>query len=601
MKGKIQRIALVGILVAFALGWVVLMNQGTAGVRTASGADGSTATITLINADSAIPTIRTHVLVRDGTGQPARGLSQEAFKLTEDGVPIKITGFVGAGEQVVTAILVIDHSGSMTGDKMNGAQEAAAVFVSLTRENMDGLGIVIFDDQIDTLVPLKRMDRPGKEAIIQQIRTIGPDGSTAFHDAVYTAIEQVREASGRKVVVALTDGLDNVSRHSVDQVVAFAKSNQVAVYTVGLGNRGELDTGRLTKLATATGGEFSQTPTADQLVELYRRIAQELQNEYVISYTSPTPRLDGTQREVVVKVEHSGGAPSSSRPYAVGGIIKSSLNYPVFASLLLLLLVLLALPSAIRRIRIGRAAAKAAASATASASPVVQPIPGGGKPEAPRPEPVAPAGMSVARAPQPAPPAPQARLVARFALPKESVSLGGGPGNDLIIPAPTVTAQHARIGLEAGRYAITDLSQGHTSVSFAGNPAQLRPSARNALKDGSLLKLGEAIVVFRQPVQGLPWLELVYDVTEGIASIGSETGNNIVLTHPSVSSRHAKLEQQAGRWVVQDLGSTQGTFVSYSGNPAQEYRVNTNALKDGSTVRFGQVAFVFKTAQEGPC
>jgi len=188
-----------------------------------------------------------------------------------------------------------------------------------------------------------------------------------------------------------------------------------------------------------------------------------------------------------------------------------------------------------------------------------------------------------------------ARLVARFAITKESVSLGSGEGNDIIIPAPTVAAHHARIALESGRYVITDLSQGHTAVSFGGAPAQLRISARNALKDGSLVKLGETILVFRQPAQGSAWLDMVYEVAESVLTIGSVAGNDIVLAHPSVSPRHAELRQEAGRWVVRDLNSAQGTLVSYSGDPAQERRINTNALKNGSTVRFGQVTFVFRT------
>jgi len=392
-------------------------------------------------------------------------------------------------------------------------------------------------------------------------------------------VEQLQAASGRTVVIALTDGRDNESRRSVDQVITFAKNNHVPVYTIGLGSRGDIDVGRLKKLAEETGGEFHQTPTADQLVELYRKIAQELQNEYVISFTSPTPELDGTRREVVVNIEHGGGTLSTSGPYAVGGILKSSINYPFFGTLLLLLLVLLALPGVARRAYARRPAPEVVEPVTPIPVPVVAP-------------PVGPAPQAVTPTPsyRPAP----ARLVTRFAITKESVSLGSSEGNDIIIPVPTVVARHARIGLEGGRYVVIDLSQGHTAVSFGGDPAQLRLSARNALKDSSLVKLGEATLIFRQTAQGLPWLEMIREMTKEITTVGSEVGNDIVLTHPSVSPRHAELRQETGRWVVRDLDSAQGTFVSYSGDPAQERRISTNALKNGSTVRFGQVTFVFR-------
>jgi pSer/pThr/pTyr-binding forkhead associated (FHA) protein len=414
---------------------------------------------------------------------------------------------------------------------------------------------------------------------MRQIDAIRADGGTAFHDAVYAAVEQLRGASGRKVVIALTDGIDENSRRSVGQAITFAKDNHVPVYTIGLGRGGDIDTNRLRKLAQETDGEFHQTPTADQLAELYRKIAQELQNEYVISYTSPTPELDGTRREVVVNLEYVGGTLSTSGPYAVGGIIKSSINYPFFGALLLLLLVLLALPSVFRRIYARRPVPEVVEAVAAIPVSVVAP------PVGPPPQPVTPTPPS-----RPAP----ARLVMSFLITKEDVSLGSAEGNDIVIPAPTTAPQHARISLESGRYVITDLSQGHTAVSFSGDTAQLRPSARNALKDGSLVKLGEAILVFHQPAQGSPWLEMIYEVTKPIVTVGSEAGNDIVLTHPSVSSRHAELRQEAGRWVVRDLDSAQGTFVSYSGDPAQERKVSVNALKNGSTVRFGQVAFVFR-------
>ena len=582
MKGMTRKTILLTILAAFAIGWVFLMDLGKARPGTASGPDGSTASVPLIDADAAFPMINAHVLVLDKTGQPVRDLGQEDFELSEDGIPVKITSFLGAGQQAVTAVLVIDRSGSM-GDqgKMKGAQEAAKVFVSLAREDMDSLGLLVFDNTVKTLSPLKRVSTSDKDILGAQIDAVGPEGGTAFHDAVYAAAAQLQGASGRKVVIALTDGLDNQSRRSVGQVIEFAKDNHIPVYTIGLGSSSRnIDASRLKELAGETGGEFHQTPTADQLTELYRKIAQELQNEYVISFTSPTPELDGTRREVVVRIAYGGGTLSASRPYAVGGIIKSSLNYPFFGALLLLLLVLLALPGVARRAYARRPAPEVVEPVTPIPVPVVAP------PASPAPQPLMPAP----------PPRPTlARLIARFAITQEDVSLGSAEGNDLVIPAPTVAAHHARIGVEKGRYVITDLSQGHTAVSFGGDPVQLRLSARNALKDGSLVKLGEATLLFRQPAQGSPWLEMAHEVAKEIVTVGSETGNDIVLAHPSVSPRHAELRREAGRWVVHDQGSAQGTFVSYSGAPAQERKVSVNALKDGSTVRFGQVTFVFKT------
>jgi hypothetical protein len=70
--------------------------------------------------------------------------------------------------------------------------------------------------------------------------------------------------------------------------------------------------------------------------------------------------------------------------------------------------------------------------------------------------------------------------------------------------------------------------------------------------------------------------------------IGRAPDNDIVVDDPTVSNAHAELRDEGGRWVVSDLGSTNGTYVNYSGANG-ERRVAVNALKDGSTVRFGEV------------
>ncbi len=83
-----------------------------------------------------------------------------------------------------------------------------------------------------------------------------------------------------------------------------------------------------------------------------------------------------------------------------------------------------------------------------------------------------------------------------------------------------------------------------------------------------------------------------YSLTPGTAlTFGRAQGNAVVLDDPTVSGRHAELREENGRWVVRDLGSTNGTYVSYSGAPEMERRVEQNALKDGSILRIGQARF----------
>jgi len=86
-----------------------------------------------------------------------------------------------------------------------------------------------------------------------------------------------------------------------------------------------------------------------------------------------------------------------------------------------------------------------------------------------------------------------------------------------------------------------------------------------------------------------------------VITIGREPENDLIIADPTVSRRHAELHQCDGRWVVRDLNSTSGTFVSYRGDPDDEVRVQKRefALKDKSIVRFGPAAYTLLLHESG--
>jgi pSer/pThr/pTyr-binding forkhead associated (FHA) protein len=82
-------------------------------------------------------------------------------------------------------------------------------------------------------------------------------------------------------------------------------------------------------------------------------------------------------------------------------------------------------------------------------------------------------------------------------------------------------------------------------------------------------------------------------VNTKVITVGREPGNDLIISDPTVSRHHAQLYHQNGHWIVNDLESTSGTFVSYSGNPKKESQVQGRefALKNHSIVRFGPAAY----------
>lgn len=109
---------------------------------------------------------------------------------------------------------------------------------------------------------------------------------------------------------------------------------------------------------------------------------------------------------------------------------------------------------------------------------------------------------------------------------------------------------------------------------------ELRPTATDGRRRATLQVLDPA----RAPISAGERLALVSGAT-----IGRESDNSIRLEEDSVSARHAALVQEGGRWWLEDMGSTNGSFVN-------EARVNGRApLANGDTVRFGRVTARFVT------
>ena len=333
-----------------AVGWTGLMGMDSQPARVIPAADGSTTTITYFDYDqSAFADVTVYLSVLDGSGQPVLGLTEGDFSISEDDVSPNVTGFIAAGNQPVTAVMLIDHSGSMEDNrKMADAITAALTFLDNLQDGRDRLGVVAFDDTFTTLGSLRLMNGNIRSDLRSRIRALTADGGTAYYDAVYRAVDMLSGTAGRKVVLALTDGMDQSSSRSMYTVIEYAQDHNVVLYTIGLG--ADVDRGTLQQMARETGGQYHEEPSSSDLAQLYAELARSLQNEYALTYTSPTPRLDGTTRQVKVTAQLPAGAVAAVGSYAVGGTLTPSTNlWPGLG--VLPLLVLLMLPGLYDRVR----------------------------------------------------------------------------------------------------------------------------------------------------------------------------------------------------------------------------------------------------------
>ena len=182
----------------------------------------------------------------------------------------------------VDVMLILDRSGSMNNDiggitKLDGAKQGLKEFTSLLADQ-DELGLTVFSNQADVIAPTAPLG-PQRQAILKQIDSIQVGGETRLFDTISEQVQAIQQVQTRhiKSVVVLTDGMDNASQLSLDQLTAQIQAkgenagNSIKVFTIAYG--GDADTKGLTQIANATGGqEYSGTP--QNIKTVYNQISE---------------------------------------------------------------------------------------------------------------------------------------------------------------------------------------------------------------------------------------------------------------------------------------------------------------------------------------
>ena len=156
------------------------------------------------------------------------GLGRADFTVLDDGVRQDVETFEAA-DSALSAILVLDTSASMR-PKLEDATRAARAFVQALKGD-DEVGLYTFNSAVVGSVDLTRDHVPVEAAIAAVL----PAGETALYDAIAAALKRLKAIKRRKAVIVFTDGEDNRSRLSVDQVIEMARASEVAVYSVAEG------------------------------------------------------------------------------------------------------------------------------------------------------------------------------------------------------------------------------------------------------------------------------------------------------------------------------------------------------------------------------
>ncbi len=280
------------------------------------------------------------VNARSVSGGFVKDLTKDDFLVFEDGRLQKIVNFYS--EKVpVKVVLLIDASGSTRFTQVDIRNAALEFVKSLGPE--DEVAVITFNDKVKLI-----LDFTNKlDDIKLALESIYAKGSTVLNDAVYVTFDDLlKNAEGKTAVILLTDGIDTGSMVSFESAMNLALRSDTVVYVaskVDEYRQGAIQARRqlaaqaqyipkelkddyiverkamLQRLADLTGGRLLDTFDFYSLTNVYQQVAEELRNQYYISYTPTNQARDGSWRSIDLKTTRGGLVVSTRKGYFAPG------------------------------------------------------------------------------------------------------------------------------------------------------------------------------------------------------------------------------------------------------------------------------------------
>lgn len=245
------------------------------------------------------------VTVTDASNRFVLGLEKQNFALFEDGVEQKVKQFAGEDAPLSVGLLV-DTSGSM-GMKLRTSREAVAQFMK-TMNAQDEAFLIEFSDRAQLIEGFTN----NTAEIDDKLVSVESQGLTALLDAVSMGISEMKKAKNpRKALLIISDGGDNNSQYTPDQIKDLVREADVQIYAMGVFEqlpyigltRAELSGPHLlAELAEQTGGRAFPARSSGALPSIARRIGIELRNQYILAYSPSNEEKNGKYRKVEVKL-----------------------------------------------------------------------------------------------------------------------------------------------------------------------------------------------------------------------------------------------------------------------------------------------------------
>jgi len=241
--------------------------------------------------------------VRDAEGKLVKGLPKEAFEVYEDGERLPISQFTN--ERVPLGLgLLLDISDSMFGRRIKDAEATVEDFLLTRLDSKDAFFIMAFNHEARVLFEWKT-DPAGVHDALAKLR---PAGSTAIYDAIVAALPFIEHRPReRAAIVLITDGDDTASETTLHELRPALVRSDAFVYAIAIDTPEpqpitKINVNTLNEITGQSGGRTEVVRSTADLAPATASIAEELNSQYVLGYSSSHPG-DGQYHSIRVRMK----------------------------------------------------------------------------------------------------------------------------------------------------------------------------------------------------------------------------------------------------------------------------------------------------------
>jgi VWFA-related protein len=245
-----------------------------------------------------VDAVQVTVTVTDDQGKYVSGIPRKAFRVFEDNRPQQVGNF--SSEDVPLELVVaVDISGSMA-PAMPRLKTAVKEFLRSV-PSRDQVTLLGFNDNVFALT----RGATDLEERARAVDRLAPWGATALYDVIARGIGMLGRQAGRRALIIFTDGEDQGSHVSLDDVERRLQASDVTLYMIGQGRGTTHDYLKkvMDRLVTPTGGRAFSTDSIDALQLAFADLLEELSHQYLLGYQSATARRDEEWRQIRVEVD----------------------------------------------------------------------------------------------------------------------------------------------------------------------------------------------------------------------------------------------------------------------------------------------------------